>query len=231
MDCRANPALARGPASDGVAGEPSLVSYPVVSLYAGRIHGVIDQGIKSRPHYEPLRLDPAGRRHLVLLSEPDRSEKAFGAEGHDIEIWTVVPRTAEGVAGIAHPDQHGRCFRSPRQLLDCLAPQLLQERMGLRLYAAGREDFLWDVNAIAQRAGMGRHEVRLWQVGSLARRVYCVHCRTYNEGVTTTIVGCAGCGANLFVRDHFSRRLSAFMGVKVDAEMPGDVPPAEQAYR
>lgn len=193
---------------------------------------MIDQGIKSRPHYEPLRLDSAGRRHLLLLAEPGLAAETFNVEQQETEIWTVVPREAQGVAGIALANQYEqRRFRSPRQLLDCLAPQLLQERMGLRLYAAGREDFLWDVNAIAQRAGMGRHEVRLWQVGSLARRVYCVHCRTYNEEVTTTIVGCAGCGANLFVRDHFSRRLSAFMGVKVDAEVPGDVPPAEQAYQ
>ena len=102
--------------------------------------------------------------------------------------------------------------------------------MGLRLYAEGPEDFLWDVFGIAQDHGLGRSEVFLKQSGTLARRVQCVHCKTFNEGVTTTIVRCAGCGANLFVRDHFSRRLSAFQGVKIDAEQPGDVPQAERAY-
>jgi hypothetical protein len=29
------------------------------------------------------------------------------------------------------------------------------------------------------------------------------------------------------VRDHFSRRLAAFMGVIVDAEVPGEIPAAE----
>jgi hypothetical protein len=47
------------------------------------------------------------------------------------------------------------------------------------------------------------------------------------EDATANIVACPGCGANLFVRDHFSRRLRAFMGVKADAEMPGELDAAE----
>jgi hypothetical protein len=47
------------------------------------------------------------------------------------------------------------------------------------------------------------------------------------EGARMTIITCPGCGASLFVRDHFSRRLAAFMGVKVDAEVPGDIPVPE----
>jgi dimethylamine monooxygenase subunit C len=36
---------------------------------------------------------------------------------------------------------------------------------------------------------------------------------------------------NLFVRDHYSRRLGAFQGVCVDAEVPGDVPAVEDLYK
>jgi hypothetical protein len=32
------------------------------------------------------------------------------------------------------------------------------------------------------------------------------------------------------VRDHFSRRLAAFMGVQADAENPGELPQPEQLY-
>ncbi len=192
---------------------------------------MIDQGIKSRPHYAPLRLDPTGQRHLLLVAEPNHRPDAFAAEAREVETWIVVPREAEAAIGIPLPGEDGpRRFRSVRHLLDSLAPRLAGERMGLRLYALGREDFLWDVAGIARHAGLGRDEIRLAQAGSHARRIFCTHCRTYNEDVTTTIVRCGGCGAHLFVRDHFSRRLSAFMGVKVDAEVPGDVPPAEQAY-
>ncbi len=74
---------------------------------------------------------------------------------------------------------------------------------------------------------MGRSEVRLCASLGSPRRVFCNHCRTITEGVTTTIVACAGCQAQLLVRDHFSRRLNAFAGVQVDAEAPGEIPPIE----
>jgi hypothetical protein len=32
------------------------------------------------------------------------------------------------------------------------------------------------------------------------------------------------------VRDHFSRRLGAFMGVMVDAEAPGEIPAIEEVF-
>jgi hypothetical protein len=60
--------------------------------------------------------------------------------------------------------------------------------------------------------------------------VFCNHCRTITEGVTTNVVACAGCNAALFVRDHFSKRLNAFAGVQVDAEAPGEIPAIEELY-
>ncbi|MBK3406123.1 hypothetical protein H0176_26130 [Methylorubrum populi] len=190
---------------------------------------MIDQGIKSRPIYERLHIDPSGLRHLLVVDSPSYPSEALSAEADGLEIWSVAPRESEGVIG-AFASEKERRFRSVSHLLERLVHRLEHERMGLRLYAAGQEGFLWDVFGIAQHAGMGKQEVFLTQFGSKARRVHCVHCRTFNEGVTTTIVRCDGCGAHLFVRDHFSRRLSAFMGVKIDAEVPGEVPPAEQAY-
>jgi hypothetical protein len=32
------------------------------------------------------------------------------------------------------------------------------------------------------------------------------------------------------VRDHYSRRIGAFQGVNVDAEVPGNVPPTQELY-
>lgn len=190
---------------------------------------MIDQGIKSRPVYERLKIDSTGLRHLLVTDAAAFLSDPFVAGAQGLEVWSVGSREAEGVT--ARPmTEKGRNFRSVQQMLDRLAKRLEHEQMGLRLYAAGQEGFLWDVHGIAQRAGMGKREIFLTHFGSQARRVHCVHCQTFNERVTTTIVRCDGCGANLFVRDHFSRRLSAFMGVKVDAEVPGDVPSAERAY-
>lgn len=190
---------------------------------------MIDQGIKSRPTYSKLSVDRSGTRHLLLAASPSFTIDASPEEREAIEVWFVASRESEGRSEPTGATRV-KSFRSARQLLDRLTRRLAGERMGLRLYATGPEDFLWDVYGVAQHAGLSRHEVRLSHSGTQARRVFCVHCRTFNEGVTTTIVRCDGCGANLFVRDHFSRRLAAFMGVMVDAEVPGDVPPAQQAY-
>ncbi|NEU14735.1 hypothetical protein G3T14_21895 [Methylobacterium sp. BTF04] len=190
---------------------------------------MIDQGIKSRPTYDRLQIDRTGLRHLLVVDAPSYPSGSLVVEAAELEVWSVASLESEAALE-APPHQNRRSFRSVRHLLDRLGHHLKQEKMGLRLYAAGKESFLWDVYSAAQGAGMDKREVFLSHFGSLARRVHCVHCRTFNERVTTTIVCCEGCGANLFVRDHFSRRLSAFMGVKVDAEVPGDVPPAEQAY-
>ena len=44
------------------------------------------------------------------------------------------------------------------------------------------------------------------------------------------IVTCTGCQRQLFVRDHFSRRLGAYMGLMVDAEEPGILPTIDEVY-
>ena len=187
--------------------------------------------IKSMPVYAPIALDRTGRRHLLLA---DAAEALVGglaaetrAEAFD-ERWIIaghslaIPSPDEGAADHA--------FRSQTHLLDALKRRLSEETMGLRLYAVGREPFLWSVWGVAQGFGMGDQEVRLCASPAGPRRVYCNHCRTINEAVTTNIVVCAGCRAHLFVRDHFSRRLNAYAGVQVDAEAPGEIPAVEVLY-
>jgi len=177
---------------------------------------------KSRPIYRKLQLDPQGRAHLIVTDLDALPDNAIEADLalSNIESW-VVARAAPGIA--ASPPG-SRAFRSVADLLSHLAHHLAREPVGLRLYAAGTEAFLWDVANTARAAGLSQDEVFLTQAGSLRRRVYCTHCKSINEDVTTNIATCRACGAQLFVRDHFSRRLAAFMGVMVDAEMPGEIP-------
>jgi hypothetical protein len=184
---------------------------------------------KSRPIYEPLRVDHTGRAHLIVSDLTAIPPDCFagGLPDANIETWlvkTIAP-------GIQAPETGAiRAFRAPADLLTHLAARLAREPVGLRLYAIGTEAFVWDAANTARAAGMGKDEVFLAQAGSLRRRVYCTHCKTMNEDVTTNITPCRACGAALFVRDHFSRRLAAFMGVMVDAEMPGEIPELEVLY-
>jgi hypothetical protein len=181
--------------------------------------------IKSRPIYDNFRIDPAGRAHL-LLTDLSRLPADVLPEFSDVETW-VVHVVAPGIQA---QDVGTKAFRAVADLLASLGARLAREPVGLRLYAVGTEPFLWDVNNVARAAGLGGGEIFLKHAGSLKRRVYCSHCKTMNEDVTKNIVKCRGCGANLFVRDHFSRRLAAYMGVAVDAEVPGEIPQVEVMY-
>ncbi len=169
--------------------------------------------IASRPTYQALRLDPAGRAHLLVC---DRMA-GWSLEGGPVETWLV-----SGDSRAAQEPGGSIVFRAVPQLLARLGHRLAVEKIGLRLYAAGEEAFLWDVAGLAEAAGMSREEMALTRLGGVSRRVRCIHCGTSMERVTTSLIACAGCHATLLVRDHFSRRLGAFMGVQADAEVAGE---------
>lgn len=182
----------------------------------------------SRPRYRPLTRLPGARAHLLVVDHADVTPAAF-AEGCSVadfpERWTVVAHALVLPQPSGGPGVHP--FRSASHLLSLLRHRLAAETMGLRLYAVGSEPFVWDVARLARDAGMGREEMQLFACGAPVRSVWCVHCRTVNPGVTTTLITCAGCGVTLGVRDHFSRVHNTWMGVQCDAEVPGDVPPVE----
>jgi len=103
-------------------------------------------------------------------------------------------------------------------------------RMGLRIYVAGSEGFIWEVAKAVKPFGVDDAHIMKEQTDTLARNVYCVHCKAITKSVTTNIVACCGCERMLFVRDHFSRNLGAYMGLMVDAESPGELPAIEEIY-
>ena len=102
--------------------------------------------------------------------------------------------------------------------------------MGTRLYVAGPESFIGLAMKIALEFDLNKDEVRAEELGSRARRVYCIHCRATTEDVRTNIARCVDCGSWLLVRDHYSRRLAAYMGVMVDAEAPGELPEIKEVF-
>src|SRR5262249_6916521 len=138
-----------------------------------------------------------------------------------------VPAEEPGAAIAGLDAERTEIYGSVDDLLAGLPGVLGGCAMGVRLYVAGSETFLWRVTAIGRDFGMSDDEIRREPSGPAARRVYCVHCKAITDDVRTTVAECAGCGMTLLVRDHFSRRLAAYMGVKVDAEVPGEIPGPE----
>jgi dimethylamine monooxygenase subunit C len=196
-------------------------------------------GIKSKPVYAPLSADISGRYHLLL---------ALGTGGTALlrvlgEIEQAAPNALENTRVLLVPDVRDMVKRfehigpSEITLFDDAAAMLatfrtvLQESlMGTRLYVAGPESFIGLAMKLALEFDLNEDEIRAEEMGTMARRVYCVHCRTTGEGVKTNIVRCGGCERWLLVRDHYSRRLAAYMGVMVDAEAPGELPPVKEIY-
>lgn len=121
-------------------------------------------------------------------------------------------------------------LQSEQEVLDNLKDILPAMRMGMQLYVAGSEGFIWAVADIVKHFGVEDEDIMKELTGTLARSVYCVHCKAITHNITTNIGECNGCRRQLFVRDHFSRHLGAYMGFMIDAESPGELPEIEEIY-
>ena len=198
-------------------------------------------GIKSKPVYAPLRADTGGRFHLMLGFGPGMPAllRVLG------EIQISAPQGLEKTRALLVPDAAAPQATAPfdrlglgsvhrfidaTSLLAAFRTVLEESLMGTRLYVAGPESFIGLAKKIALEFDLNKDEIRAEELGTLARRVHCVHCRGATENVRTNIVTCNGCGRWLLVRDHYSRRLAAYMGVMVDAEAPGELPPIKDVY-
>jgi len=168
--------------------------------------------MKSKPVYKPLDLDTSARRHIIFSQGPCEgvlAAQSLGSEVHVVAIQDGLPDTYTAVL---------------------VEDTLADAGLDTAFYAAGPERFLWEIEKTLRAAGIEQDRILLHLSGSKARRVYCVHCQTINEYVTSTVYRCEQCAAYLTVRDHFSRRMGAYMGVVIDAEEPGVIPEPEMIY-
>jgi len=205
-------------------------------------------GIKSKPVYAPLQADTRGRYHLMVgmgvgaapLLRVIAEMKSTSAQSMKHTRVLYVPDSGgqgAGTAGVAEPGEFRgaavgevRVFAGTPALLEQFRATLSESLMGTRLYVAGPESFIGLVMKIALEFNLNKDEIRAEECGTLARRIYCIHCRATTEQVRTNIVRCVGCARWLLVRDHYSRRLAAYMGVMVDAEAPGELPPVKEVF-
>ncbi|MFD0860220.1 dimethylamine monooxygenase subunit DmmA family protein [Roseovarius aquimarinus] len=188
--------------------------------------------IKSRPVWGSLEAR-AGKHHLMIAD-------AEGAEAI-IEIATPELMSRAHVIFIPKGTDYEQKLRDLNPAILHVAPsyaaslqrirRILQDaHMGLQIYLAGTEGLMGQAMQEAVSHGIPHTAIQTEHRGSLARRMQCVHCKGITEDVEVDPFVCSHCGLNLFVRDHYSRRLAAYQGVCVDAEDPGNVPEQKGIY-
>lgn len=199
-------------------------------------------GIRSKPVYAPLKPDLGGRYHIMVghgvgAGPLSRLLGDFRQQAPDALVRTRAWFVSDAAAPAAGADAlrtagiaELRTFEAVDPLLENLTADLDKALMGTRLYVAGPESFMGLVMRIAHRFNLAGDEVRAEECGSMARRVHCIHCGDTTEGVRTNIVECRSCHRWLVVRDHYSRRFAAYMGVMVDAEVPGERPDIKEVF-
>ena len=196
--------------------------------------------IKSRPVY--AELEPrVGTSHVVIAD-------GEGAEAV-AEMLAKAPHPADMLAqmhvfyapGPNGTDQWAalqalgaaQAFRAPTipAMLPRLRKVVAEAKMGTQFYLSGTEGLIGQAEREIMATGFPFSAIQKEHRGSTVRRVQCVHCKGITENVATDPFVCSHCGLNLFVRDHYSRRLAAFQGVNIDAEDPGSVPAAVERFK
>lgn len=193
--------------------------------------------IRSKPVYSSLMWREQAQQHIViaegaggqavikLLQQkyPSQATTGFYVQPSDgtKDYSPVMTRLFDG---------EFKSYAETSEALQAFAAMLDLCTMGSQFYIAGTEQFIWQAIDVLKPYGVHDDDVVKELTGTLARSVYCVHCKTITQDVDTNIAPCAGCQRMLVVRDHFSRRLGAYMGLMVDAEQPGNVPEIEEMY-
>ena len=181
-------------------------------------------GVKCRPVHVSLRADFSARSHLLVAEAPGLVAVERVLETlRDSRAPTEVLWLGEAPAALAGRADL-RAFGDMATLAKALRSRLAISGMGLRLYLAGRETFVWEAALPARAAGLREDEIQREACSALERRVYCVHCRHVLEAATVNPVACPSCGVVLEVRDHFSPMQAAYLGVCANAAAPGELP-------
>jgi hypothetical protein len=92
--------------------------------------------------------------------------------------------------------------------------------VGWHFVAVGTDAVVSAVRARLLAAGAIDAEITAVVDDPGPRAVFCTHCRAVTRARVTVgdTLDCSGCTAPLVVYHHFSRRLGAYMGYRVDAE-------------
>ncbi|WP_420328454.1 dimethylamine monooxygenase subunit DmmA [Mameliella sp.] len=195
------------------------------------------ESIRSRPVYGTLEPRP-GKAHL-MIADAEGAEALLDLAALDASIFRAahiiyIPKaTGETYVDRLKALEPAQFYVGPtyEASVQRIRRVLSDAHMGLQVYLAGTEGLMGQAQNEAMTAGIPHSAIQTEHRGSVARRMQCVHCKGITEDVMTDPFVCSHCGLNLFVRDHYSRRLAAFQGVRVDAEDPGNVPEPVELYK
>ncbi|WP_063497979.1 dimethylamine monooxygenase subunit DmmA family protein [Paraburkholderia phytofirmans] len=170
----------------------------------------------SLPRYQALRICEEARQHIVVV-QADALTKiaAFIATlpaAPDVSVLLIQGDTSATARRASFFPTHDALERHLLATLDRAA-------IGLRLYVCGDEAFIWRIRRLAVEAGMLAEEISA-ELDATPRAVYCVHCSASHVYDALPEVECIGCGINLGVRQHFSQRVGAYLGVCADPDRP-----------
>lgn len=188
--------------------------------------------IRSRPVYGTLEARP-GKHHL-MIADAEGAEAILAVATPELMAKThiiYIPKGA-GFSDQLRALKPAQFYEGPsyEASVQRIRRVLQDAHMGLQLYLAGTEGLMGQAQNEAMQAGIPYTAIQTEHRGSVARRMQCVHCKGITEDVMTDPFVCSHCGLNLFVRDHYSRRLAAYQGVCIDAEDPGNVPEPKELY-
>jgi|TARA_B110000908_G_scaffold23192_1_gene26370 predicted RNA-binding Zn-ribbon protein involved in translation (DUF1610 family) len=189
------------------------------SIISRPVYGTLE--VRSGKHHLMIA-DAEGAEAILNVATPDlmaNSHIIYIPRGTDYADKLRMLKPAQFYAGPTYAASASRIQR----VLD-------GSHMGLQIYLAGTEGLMGQAQSLAMQSGFAHTAIQTEHRGSIARRMQCVHCKGITEDVEFDPFVCSHCGLNLFVRDHYSRRLAAYQAVCIDAEDPGNVPASNGIY-
>ena len=174
--------------------------------------------MRSLPQSDKIEFDFSGNVHLICaedraidivlnkLNKPECNRDRL----HILQLGTTKIKQ----------DLKIEQFCSIENLQARLIEILDRAMMGMRFYAIGSEQFVWNLRGCARSFGLSEAEISLEVIDSEAKNIYCSNCQTINHLVENNIFTCFNCGIELEVLEHFSRLKNAYLGICADAKNP-----------
>ncbi len=174
---------------------------------------------RSLPQY--ARLTPLGsaRRHIVIADSAGLLAVArfLTLTNVSVELYLLVD------PGMALPSLSvvSCCVDAPA-LAETIRHVVPGAKIGARFYISGSSVFVAQTDALLKACGLRDDEIQAEVCIGTTQPVFCVHCRTLTAGLVPGPIQCLGCGLSLAIREHFSHRIGAYLGVCINAETPAE---------